>query len=301
MRFLASYFMKGPKEAYLAAAALSVLTLWFAPVGFLLDAGIALVTLQVGIKEGLQVLLAAAAVHLGLALLTPGQAWAGLMGIGEFMLPAWGLAIVLRQSKDLAVMIQWVIWLVGTLVILFHLAVPDTVAWWTQVFKQVLGPAMTQMNVDMTDATWQQLAAFATSMVAMSMVILWISMLLFARWWQSMLYAPGEFQKAFHNLALPRQIAWLTGLVALAGLLIGPNQHGLISDLFAVLSAGLMFQGLAVIHALVERRQMSSNWLFATYVFLFLFPQTILLLAVLALIDIWLDLRQRYATPTNEE
>ncbi len=299
MRFLASYFMKGPKEAYLTAAALSVLTLWFAPLGFLLGAGIALVTLQVGIKEGLQVMLAAVLVHLGVGYAVTGHSWTAWVGIAEFMLPAWGLAFVLRQSKDLAVMIQWVVWLVGALVVLFHLAVPDTVAWWTDVFKRTLGEAMQQMQVTMTEENWQQLGAFATSMVAMSLTILWTSMLLFARWWQSMLYAPGKFQESFHNLALPRQLAWLTGLVALAGLIIGPQQQGLVSDLFAVLSAGLMFQGLAVIHALVERRQMSNSWLFAVYVFLFLFPQAILLLAILALMDIWLDLRQRYATPTN--
>ncbi len=301
MLFLARYFMEGPKQAYLGAAALAVLTLLFSPVGFLLGAGIALVTLQVGIRQGAQVLAAGAATLLVLSQLVLGAPWTGLVGLLEFALPAWLFAAVLRQTGSLASAILMVVWLVGVAVIGFHLAVGDTVAWWQDVLKRVFQPAMEQAQVSLDAATWKQLAELATTMLAMSMTILWIGMVLFARWWQAALYDEGRFRQEFHNLMLPRQFIWLTGLVALAGLIIGPGQHGLISELFGVLSAGLMFQGLAVIHALVDRRQMSSNWLFATYVLLMLFPQMILLLALLALIDLWLDLRQRYATPNNED
>jgi uncharacterized protein YybS (DUF2232 family) len=301
MLFLARYVMEGPKQAYLAASLLSFLTLWISPVGFLLGAVIALVTLRIGVKEGMQVLALSALVQLTAAQLGMGVLWPALAGIMEYMLPAWGLAWILRRTQDLAVMIQAAVWLVGTLVIIFHLSVPDPVAWWTEVFKTLFENAMRDAQISLDDATWTQFAQMATMMIAMSMVILWISIVLFARWWQGALYAPGRFQADFHNLSLPRQLAWLTGLVALAGLLVGPTQHGLISDLFGVLSAGLMFQGLAVVHALVERRQMSANWLFAIYFLLLLFPQTILLLALIALFDMWMNLRQRYATPTNEE
>ncbi|HIQ40881.1 MAG TPA: DUF2232 domain-containing protein [Sulfurivirga caldicuralii] len=301
MLFLARYVMQGPKEAFITVASLSVLTLWLAPVGFLLGAAIALVTLRVGIKEGAQVLGVAALVQLLLAWATTQNIWLAVVGVVEFMLPAWVLASVLRTTGSLATMIQLVIWLVGTLVIGFHLVVDDPIGWWQQLFTTLFAPAMEQADMHVPESTWAQVAQLATSMLAMSMVILWVSMVLFARWWQSLLYAPGRFQQDFHRLSLPRQLAWLTGIVALAGLLIGPQQHGLISDLFAVLSAGLMFHGLAVIHALVERRQMSTNWLIATYVLLLLFPQMILLLALIALFDIWMDLRQRYAPPINEE
>ena len=301
MLFLARYVMQGPKEAFITVASLSVLTLWLAPVGFLLGAAIALVTLRVGIKEGAQVLGVAALVQLLLAWATTQNIWLAVVGVVEFMLPAWVLASVLRTTGSLATMIQLVIWLVGTLVIGFHLAVDDPIGWWQQLFTTLFAPAMEQADMHVPESILAQVAQLATSMLAMSMVILWVSMVLFARWWQSLLYAPGRFQQDFHRLSLPRQLAWLTGIVALAGLLIGPQQHGLISDLFAVLSAGLMFHGLAVIHALVERRQMSTNWLIATYVLLLLFPQMILLLALIALFDIWMDLRQRYAPPINEE
>ncbi len=300
MLFLARYLMQGPKEAMITIASLSVLTLWFAPVGFLLGAAIALLTLRVGVKEGAQVMGVAMLVQLTLAWATGPTLWPALTGALEFMLPAWALAWVLRATGSLATMIQLIIWLVGTLIVVFHLMVDNPVEWWKGLFTTLFAPIMDQAEMHVPDATWDQLAQLATSMLAMSVVILWASMVLFARWWQGALYAPGRFQRDFHSLALPRQLAWLTGLVALVGLLTGAQQHGLVSDLFAVLAAGLMFHGLAVIHALVERRQMSVNWLFATYVLLLLFPQTILLLALIALMDIWLDLRQRYA-PINEE
>jgi len=305
MLFLARYVLEGPRQGYLATAGLSALTLWFAPVGFLLGAVIALVTIRVGVKEGLQVALTASAIQLVLAQFLMGAAWPGVAGIGEFILPAWGLAWFFLRTRDLASIVLAAVWVMGTLVIGFHLLVPDPIAWWTQVFESLIKGAMQQ--ADMTGMptpdpqALQIMAKMATMLIAMSLVIVWVGMLFVALWWDAALYAQGAFQKAFHSLSLPRSLAWLTGLVALAGLLTGPDQAGLIADLFGVLSAGLMFQGLAVVHSLVEQRQMSSNWLFGLYVLLFLFPQTIMVLAMVALLDMWLDFRQRYAPNNNED
>ncbi len=302
MLFLARYVLQGPRQGYLATAGLSALTLWFAPVGFLLGAVIALVTIRVGVKEGFQLALVASAIQLVLAQFVLGAPWPGVAGMGEFILPAWGLAWFFLRTRDLASIILAAVWLMGTLVIGFHLLVADPVAWWTQVFNTLLTPAMEQANMQAPDPqALQIMAKMATLLIAMSLVIVWVGMLFVALWWDAALYAQGAFQKAFHTLSLPRSLTWLTGLVALAGLLTGPDQAGLIADLFGVLSAGLMFQGLAVVHSLVEQRQMSSNWLFGLYVLLFLFPQTIMVLAMVALLDMWLDFRQRYAPNNNED
>ncbi|SIN92652.1 Predicted membrane protein [Sulfurivirga caldicuralii] len=302
MLFLARYVLQGPRQGYLATAGLSALTLWFAPVGFLLGAVIALVTIRVGVKEGFQLALVASAIQLVLAQFVLGAPWPGMAGIGEFILPAWGLAWFFLRTRDLASIILAAVWLMGTLVIGFHLLVADPVAWWTQVFNTLLTPAMEQANMQAPDPqALQIMAKMATMLIAMSLVIVFVSMLFVALWWDAALYAQGAFQKAFHTLSLPRSLAWLAGLVALAGLLTGPDQAGLIADLFGVLSAGLMFQGLAVVHSLVEQRQMSSSWLFGLYVLLFLFPQTIMVLAMVALLDMWLDFRQRYAPNNNED
>ena len=302
MRFLARYVLQGPRQGYLATVGLSALTLWFAPVGFLLGAVIALVTIRVGVKEGLQLALAASAVQVVLAQLVMGAPWPGVVGMGEFILPAWGLAWFFLRTRDLASIVLAAVWLMGTLVMGFHLLVPDPIAWWTQVFNTLLAPAMQQANMAAPDPqALQIMAKMATMLIAMSLVIVWVSMLFLALWWDAALYAQGAFQKAFHGLMLPRSLAWLTGLVALAGLVTGPDEAGLIADLFGVLSAGLMFQGLAVVHSLVEQRQMSVNWLFGLYFLLFLFPQTIMVLAMVALLDMWLDFRQRYAPNNNED
>ncbi|HID00422.1 MAG TPA: hypothetical protein EYP05_03675, partial [Piscirickettsiaceae bacterium] len=168
MLFLARYVMQGPKEAFITVASLSVLTLWLAPVGFLLGAAIALVTLRVGIKEGAQVLGVAALVQLLLAWATTQNIWLAVVGVVEFMLPAWVLASVLRTTGSLATMIQLVIWLVGTLVIGFHLVVDDPIGWWQQLFTTLFAPAMEQADMHVPESTWAQVAQLATSMLAMS-------------------------------------------------------------------------------------------------------------------------------------
>lgn len=288
---VANYVMKGPMQAFIAILLLSALTVWIAPLGILVGAIISLVTLRIGEVEGLKVLAAAVATTLGLTLVMSGSIWPGVVGVIEYMLPIWLLSWVLRNTSSLALSLSLNMLIVGAGVIAFHLAVGDTAVWWQQVFKEYVQPVFEQTGTPFPQAMFEDLTQVATMLLAMFVVVLWFSIVLLGRWWQSALYVPGQFRTDFYEIRLPKGIAGLAVFVALVGLF---TQNGLIQDLSGVLMAGLMFQGLAVAHHTVNKRQMSSMWLGGLYVLLFLFPQAVLILATIGLIDIWVDIRNRW-------
>ncbi|MGC9386809.1 MAG: DUF2232 domain-containing protein [Hydrogenovibrio sp.] len=291
MLSVANYVMKGPMQAYIAILLLSALTVWIAPFGVLVGAIIALVTLRVGEQEGLKVLAAAMVVNLGLSFAMSGSIWPGLVSVMEYMLPIWLLSWVLRNTGSMALSLTLDMLLVGGGVIAFHLAVGDTTVWWQSVMTEFVKPVFDQAGTPYPEAMLAELVQVATMLLAMFVVLLWFAIVLLGRWWQSALYVPGQFRADFYEIRLPKGLAGLAVLVALVGLF---TQSDLIQDLSGVLMAGLLFQGLAVAHHTVNKRQMSTFWLGGLYVLLFLFPQAILILATIGLIDIWVDIRNRW-------
>lgn len=292
MLSVAKYVMKGPMQAFIATLILSVLTVWIAPFGVLVGAIIALVTLRVGEADGFKILAAAMMTTVVAALLMSGSVWPGVVAIVEYMLPVWLLSLVLRSTSSLALSLSLSMLIAGLGVIAFHLSIGDTTAWWQQVFNTYLLPVFNETGTPFPEEMFANLTEVATLLIAMFVIVLWFAILLLGRWWQSALYVPGQFREDFYEIRLPKNIALLAVVVALVGLF---TQSMLIQDLSGVLMAGLMFQGLAVAHHAVNKRQMNSFWLGGLYVFLFLFPQTILILATIGLIDTWVDIRNRWS------
>ncbi|WP_019896460.1 DUF2232 domain-containing protein [Hydrogenovibrio halophilus] len=291
MLSLANYVMRGPMQAWIATLILAVLTVWLAPLGLLLGAVIALVTLRVSETDGLKVLAIAVLATLALHQLTMGQLWPGLVAVMEYMLPVWLLAWALRQTQKLATPIHLAVMLAAGSVLAFHLIVGDTVTWWQAVMENYLAPLMTQAGADLPRATIEQISQVATMLLAMFLVMLWVVMILLARWWQSALYFPGKFREDFYQIRLPLSLAILAAVAAVGSLF---TQSLILQDLAAVLMIGLMFQGLSVIHHAIYLKEMSKGWLIGLYIMLMLFPQVILILATVGLVDTWMDIRNRW-------
>jgi len=292
MLSVANFIMRGPKQAFIATLILSILTVWIAPLGVLVGAIIALVTLRVSVQEGFKVLLVAMVSVLAVTCYYAGSMLPGWVAVFEYMLPIWLLSWVLRQTDSLALSLSLNMLMVGLAVIGFHWLVGDPVNWWQQVFKDYLLPVFEQSGTAYPQQMLESITEVATLLLAMFVVVLWFSIILLGRWWQSRLYAPGQFQADFYDIRLPKNIAFLAVIVALLGLF---TQVMLIQDLSSVLMAGLMFQGLAVAHHSANKRQLNGFWLGGLYVLLFLFPQTILILATIGLIDTWVDIRNRWS------
>ncbi len=292
MLFVAKYTMKGPNQALLAALLLSVLSIWFAPFGLLLGAVIALVTLRVGEMEGFKTLAVAVVANLVISTFLLGSSLLSLVAVFEYMLPIWLIALVLRKTNSLASAIHLSMLMAGIALVGFHVVVGDTVVWWQEVFNSLLLPIMEQAEVNISSEVIENIAKIATLVLAVSAVFLWVSITFIARWWQAQLYYPGRFSKNFYQIRLPTNVAYLAIVVVITSLVV---KSAFSQDLAGVLIAGLLFPGLAIAHNVIAVKEMSRAWLVSLYILLFLFPQTILIIAAVGLADTWLDIRSRWS------
>ncbi|MBN2864452.1 MAG: hypothetical protein JXK16_00430 [Thiotrichales bacterium] len=290
---LAKFVMKGPYQALIAAVLLSALTVWFAPIGLLVGAIIGLVTLRVGVLDGFKVLVWSILANVGLTVALTGSYLPAWVSVVEFMLPIWLLAVVLRNTNSLATTLQLAMILVGLGVIGFHLMVSNPAEWWLALFNQQIKPLLDASQVEYNVENIQKVAEMVTMLLASFVLILWFSILMTARWWQGSLYHPGQFQKDFYQFALPKNVAYVAIVLAVLGAIFG-NQQGLIFDISGIVISGLMFQGLAIAHQTVAVKKLHNAWLVSLYVALFIFPQVMLILAVIGLLDIWSDFRSKW-------
>jgi len=293
MLAIANYAMKGPMQATIAAVLFSALSVFLAPFGILVGAIIALVTLRIDVTEGFKTLAWSVVSHSALTLMISGSYFPAIISVIEYMLPVWLMAVILRQTNSLAIALQFAMILVGLGVVLFYLTVPSPAEWWLALFNQYVAPMLETSQISYDKELIPNLAEMVTMLMAVFMIILWFSILVVARWWQSELYNPGQFKSDFYQLSLPRTTAYMAIVLAVIGLVSGA-QPGLVYDLSGIIIAGLMFQGIAIAHQTVAIKQLSSAWLVGLYVLLFLFPQAMLILATIGLVDTWVDFRNRW-------
>lgn len=294
---IANYAMKGPMQALIAVVLFSALSVFIAPFGLLVGAIIALVTLRVGVAEGVKTLAWGVASLLVITYLLTGKYFPAVLSIIEYAIPVFLMAVVLRNTQSLASALQFAMVLVGLGLVVFHLMVAEPTQWWLAQFNEHVVPLLEASKVDYNLEAINSMADMVTMLLAVFIIILWFSILVIARWWQSELYNPGGFKADFYDLALPKSVAYIAVLLALAGLVSG-SQSGLVYDLSGVLITGLMFQGLAIAHKTVAVNEMHVAWLVTLYVLLFFLPQIMLILATIGLVDIWVDFRSRLE---NEE
>lgn len=291
---IANFVMKGPMQAYLSTIAFALLAIWFTPIGFLAGAIIALVTLRVGVADGLKVMVAAAFIHLALSSLLLGTYLSGLVVILEFMVPVWILALILRQTNSLGSALQFAGLMAAVGLVIVHLLIGDMPGWWMNLFNQSIRPLLDQAGIDYSIEMIEQMSNVMTMLLAMFAVVLWFTVLLAGRWWQGELYYPGQFQQDFHQIRLSRNVAYATAIVAVTSIFFNESSGGLLGDLFGLLTVVLMFQGLAIAHFAVLKKEMSNGWLVGLYILLAVFPQTVLVLSILGLADNFMDFRSRW-------
>jgi len=290
---IANYSMKGPMQALIAVCLFSALSVWIAPFGILAGAVIALVTLRVSVTDGFKTLIWGVVVHMLITVVMSGLYWPGIVSVLEYMLPVWVMSVILRQTNSLAAALQFAMIVAGLGLIGFHLMIPDPSEWWLALFTQHLAPTLEASGIVYDLEVIAQVVKMVTMLLAVFAVMLWFSILTLGRWWQSELYHPGQFKIDFYQLRLPRSTAYVAVVLAVLGLAVGEDS-GVLYDLSGVVIVGLMFQGLAIAHQTVSIKQLHTVWLVGLYILLILFPQTMLILATIGLVDSWIDFRNRW-------
>jgi len=304
MKVLVAYVMRGHLQAMLAASGLLLLALMLMPLSWPLSffsaAVVGLITLVKGGRDGLLILLGGGLFVFLLGLLAPGNPVA-VIGFSMLVwLPVWLLAMVLRQSMSLSLALL----LGGLLGIVavagFFLLTGDPAAWWHQHFTTDVLPMLEKAGMVFDDrarleADLEQASRLMTGSLTAILLLGAVLGLFIARRWQAGLYNPGGFQEAFHQLRFGVSAA----LVALALLAATFLSSGIWSELLVNMLAPVvvifLFQGLAIGHALVKAWSLRQAWLVALYVLLLSgLPYSPVLLALLGVVDNWLDLRSKF-------
>ena len=274
MRGLAEFVMKGRKQSIMAVLLLGLIPI----VNFLSPAVVGLVVLRKGLTEASQVLVWAIFPIGGWAIAGDPVPLIMLLGIT-------GLAGLLRASES------WEFTLLGSIVVGLCVEI------YLRLQPAVLDLIFLQMQpyFDANGIQGEQLDSLRnvmTSFMGAVYMFLAIVLLMLSRWMQAAVFNPGGFQKEFHGLRIEQKVAlFLVGSMMLAnfGILIPQSWM-----LYLVLP--LMFSGLALVHAVVAAKKLSSLWLAVLYAIIVL-PLIANMIVLLALLDSWYDFRTRLQKP----
>ena len=166
--------------------------------------------------------------------------------------------------------------------------------------KEVVAPPaqLAALGVDsVTVDAW--MASLSVGALSFVQIVSAIFALVFARAVQAQAYNPGGFKAEFEAVILPPMFAVGCLVLATAGFLIDPWMLR-----FTPIGAlPLMFAGIALVHGLTSMRE-SRGLIILFYVALVFFtPYLLMLLALLAVIDAFVDFRARVCQqpPKNED
>ncbi|SFD69562.1 Predicted membrane protein [Thiohalospira halophila DSM 15071] len=297
MKALAAYITRGHLSAALVAVAAAAAALFFAPLGYVSGAAVALMTLVAGPTSGLVVVAIAAGVTMLVGLAAVGEIAIGVGFAVAIWLPAWLVASVLRQTVSLPMAVMTAAGLGVLLILGIHAFVADPAALWEGQLQQVFS-ALEQQGGGLDPSAEEAMRALAGVMTGAlgAGVALSLALTLFlARWLQAMLQKPGGFRAEFHSLRLDDRLAWVALAIAVGGA-VAPGGAGVVAGhLTLVLVVLYLLQGIAVVHGTAGARGLGWQWLALLYALLLLVPYTIPVVAALGFLDTWLDVRRRLA------
>lgn len=271
------------------------------PFSFLTGGIIGLTSLRYGLADGALVL----AVSMALSTLAMELLLGTYQPVVIFILftglPVMLLAQVLRQTNSQGATLT-AAGAMGALVLTgIHLLTANPVVWWRAKLEHYVAEPIRQANPDLQpemleqlDRAMENMSTLMLSLPAASvvgaMLILWL-----ARWMHATLDNPGGFGEEFRALRLDRRIAYLGVALALLAIVAGNFSGGLFRGLLVLLILIYTIQGIALVHAVVHKRNASLAWLVAMYAgMVILPPATILGLALTGFSDTWFDFRHRW-------
>jgi hypothetical protein len=292
MRSFAAFVVKGRLQAIGVVAVTALLALFLPPLAYISGGTVALITLRMGPRQGLQLVFGAVLALGLLGLLLMQNPLAGVVFALLFWLPVWALANSLRRTMlpGRSVLLAG---LFGMMVVAgFGFGSADPVAWWQQAMQHSMAPVLDGVPQAEQQQMLQLIGEIAPIMAGTSAMLLSLSLILslfIGRWWQAMLYNPGGFGEEFRQLRLGKNPAMLLLLLLLAAGFSG--NAFLAQNLPLVVLLPFLLQGLALLHGLVRQHKANAGWLVGTYLLLFVTGPMALLLAVAGVVDNWFDFR----------
>lgn len=268
-----------------------------------------LVTLRKGAAAGFVLMLASTLPYLGSLYFTehheaaiPFMVWAAVGVAMVSNVLTYGFAVMLQRQAGWSTILQLAALLGVLLISVVHLVYPDISEWWLSSLTTYYTEATSAVSGVLSGTTGPsdaQLSAlnvskyYATGMMVAAVLLNAVMQLIVARWWQSAVFQPGILRRELHAIRLS-QLASALFLISL-GLSYWGNS--VVLDIMPVLYILFGGAGLSVIHYLFTLVQASTRlfWLSLVYIILILaLPTSLVVLAMVALLDTWFDIRTRF-------
>ena len=264
-RSLAGWLADNPRGAVFVTGLFALLPLFGGGFAFFLPGAVpALLTLQRGPRAGL-------AVAIGASLLLAAAMWGfgrpaqvGVVYAAWMLVPPLLLAVLLGHSGSLSLCLQVATLAAVVLVVVLHATLGDPTRFWEPYLRE-LAQEMERHKLPLAVDVDTFVKAFARTLwgwVAVLTMVLAMSALLLARWWQSLIGQTGTFAAEFRALRLGRVLGTVSVLVI--GLAFWLD-HAVIDDLARVFLGALLLVGLAAVHRYRAERNLHAAWLWVTY------------------------------------
>jgi hypothetical protein len=272
----------------------------------------ALVTLRKGIVEGAILTVAATLPYLITFLLSgsnetavPLVIWAvlGVAALSNGL--TWAFAVLLRRQMSWSFIIQ-IAALIGVLVVsVVHLAYPGVAGWWGSQLQAYYAHAQSVTTsalgnegavVASNEAQLEAISItkeYATGLMAAGVLFNALLQLAVARWWLAIVFLPGSLRRELRGIRLSQ----LAGILFILSLVFSYLGNSVVLDIMPILYLLFGAAGLSLLHYLfgLMRSPTAWFWLLLMYITLMLsLPTSLVLVSILAVADIWLDLRKRF-------
>lgn len=276
----------------------AVLSLILPPFSLLSSAGIALTVLRNGAAEAVVVLIGTTAAIALLGLFSNGNLPV-VIGYGLMLwLPICFIALVLRESRQLAFAIELSVILGVVAVGVVYLLLSDPASLWNERLQAAVEilfqGAMADVDQQPIIQSIERISHYMSGLVIAGALASLLLGLMLARWWQSILYNPGGFRAEFLGLRSHRVLAY----TSLAVVLIATITDGGISEAFwnmAIITSVLyLMVGISVFHKILSATKIKQLALTLLYLIMLFVPHALLPVALVGLTDAWLDWRNKF-------
>jgi hypothetical protein len=293
-RSLASWLADNPGGAVFVTGLLGLLPLFGLGFAFFLPGAVpALVVLVRGPRMGVLVALGAGALLTFAMWMFGRPVPVGLIYSAWVLGPPLVLAALLARTGSLSLCLQVAVLAGVVMLVLLHATLGDPEQFWVP-FVRDLAQEMQRRGLPMDlekDGLVESLARTLWGWVTALTMLLAMSALCLARWWQSLPERAGQFGAEFQQLRLGVVLGTIGALLIVASMLM---DRALVDDLERIFLGALMLVGLAAAHRYKGAGRLGAGWLWAIYVLLVLAaPVMFAALAGWGFVDNWLRSRVR--------
>ena len=300
MLAIARYALKGPMHAATVAGILALLSLFIPILSILSGAIVGLIILTQGLISGTRAILVSIVGITAISyLLTQSPLMGITIGLVQW-LPLMVLAEILRRTRSISFTLVVGMGLAMIVAALQFVMWPDAESMWLSFLKVLFQDYQQQPGIDpeQVDAALRNVVHWMNIMLVAVMFSTFVGTLLAGRWFQARLADSAGFREEFYAIRLGKGAAAATLVLLIASVLL---QQDWLSALVMVMLATFLYQGMAILHSW-SKHYGKQMLLVLLYVMMIIFPQVVAVIALLGVIDNWIDFRARFkSVPVNTD